>query len=773
VGVIGRYETHEQIGRGTMGIVYRARDTVLDRFVALKVLRTGRDLGPEIKERFYREAKFGARLQHPNLAIIYDLGEADNQPFIAMELLQGADLRSYIEERRPVPLAQKIEFLAQICDGIAHAHHQGVIHRDIKPSNIFIHENRQAKVLDFGIARLPTSTLTVAGNVLGTPNYMSPEQIQSHPCDARSDLFSAAIVFYEFLVYAHPFRSTFIPRRIAGDSPDSLYDHDPDVPPGLEELIMQGLAKRPEERIQSAEEFGNGLRHILNLIRSRRSSEKFTALPRPSSGASTPPPPPLAATPAEDDSRGRRVSEFMALSKDFDSTLPVGDLGAARAALDQMRKLAAADALLRSSFLEYEERFGQALRSAPRSAAPVEMPQARAAAASAASPSLAPGTARPEDRVAAASEPEPKTEPFLSASQIFPEADTPKADQPDPPRETSAQPTASKLTDDLPAPSPMQVPIAEHRANSLGSRDLNARLRGLWAPVLRVPPLYRWVLALALCLAIVLPLIALWPSTPAPRLEPSIGIAVAIHPVNVVARPETFSKTIVSVPSGARVNILEHVKSKDQHWVRVQPVSSAGQANALPGYVRVANLTRWSSNDPRTAWEFLMMAEPADSGTEQEIQTFANALSAFAARFPALAPEANLERARLYLLLAQPSQDRQEPAADRENDLQLARAALSQLPANLDATQSELRARLTNQAGALSSPGLNSAESEKQEKIKALVSRIKSLWEQGDYSAALELVKQAQDVDPGNAAVSYWKNKILEAIKIENSQNQQ
>ena len=108
MGVIGRYETYEAIGRGTMGIVYRARDTLLDRFVALKILRTGRDLNPEIKERFYREAKFGARLQHPNLAIIYDLGEVDNQPFIAMELLEGADLRTYIEEKRSLPLAQKI-----------------------------------------------------------------------------------------------------------------------------------------------------------------------------------------------------------------------------------------------------------------------------------------------------------------------------------------------------------------------------------------------------------------------------------------------------------------------------------------------------------------------------------------------------------------------------------------------------------------------------------------------------------------------------------------
>ena len=767
MGVIGRYETHEQIGRGTMGIVYRARDTVLDRFVALKVLRTGRDLGPEIKERFYREAKFGARLQHPNLAIIYDLGEADNQPFIAMELLQGADLRTYIEEKRPVPLAQKIEFLAQVCDGIAHAHRQGVIHRDIKPSNIFIHEDRQAKVLDFGIARLPTSTLTVEGNVLGTPNYMCPEQIQSRPCDARSDLFSAAIVFYEFLVYAHPFRSTFIPRRIAVDSPDSLYDHDPDVPPGLEELIMQGLAKRPEERIQSAEEFGNGLRHILDLIRSRRSSEKFTPLPRPSSGASTPPPPPLAATPAEDDSRGRRVSEFMALSKDFDSTLPVGDLGAARAALDQMRKLAAADALLRSSFLEYEERFGQALRSAPPSAGPVEMPQARAAAASAASPRLAPNIGHPEDRPPAASQSQAKTEPFLSASQIFPEVDTRKAEESDPPRETRAQPGASKLTDDTPAP------IAEHRANSPGSRDLNARLRGLWAPVLRVPPLYRWVLVLALCLGIVLPLIALWPSTKTPRLEPSIGTAFAIHPVNVAARPEISSKAIISLPAGARVNVLEHVNSKDQQWVRVQPVSSAGRANALPGYVRVADLTRWSSNDPRAAWEFLITVEPADGGTEQEIHTFANELVDFGVRFPVLAAEANLERARLYLLLAQRSKDRGQPAADRENDLQLARAALSQLPANLDPTQSELRTKLTNQTEALASPGQNSAESEKQQKIKALLSRIKSLWEQGDYPPALELVKQAQDLDPGNAVASYWKAKILEAIAIENGQKQQ
>ena len=772
MGVIGRYETHEQIGRGTMGVVYRARDTVLDRFVALKILRTGRDLDLEIKERFYREAKFGARLQHPNLAVIYDLGEADNQPFIAMELLQGADLRTYIEEKRPVPLSQKIDFLAQICDGIAYAHRQGVVHRDIKPSNIFIHEDRQPKILDFGIARLPTSTLTVAGNVLGTPNYMSPEQIQSRPCDARSDLFSAAIVFYEFLVYAHPFRSTFIPRRIAGDLPDSLYDHDPDIPPGLEELVMQGLAKHPEDRIQSAEAFATALRQILELVRSHRASEAFVPLAHQTS-ATPAPATPVTATPAEDDSRGRRVSEFMALSKDFDATLPVGDLNGAGTVLDQMRKLAADDALLRSSFLEYEERFGAAARNAQPTVASEEAPQARAAAAGAAAQRLEPRSQPELSREWQL--PKPADQSLsASATRLFTGLETRKPEERG--RETAPQMKASSSSDKPAAPIPPRAPAqpVPSNASSASYRDLQAKLRDLWAPVLRLPPLWRWVLVLALCVAVVLPLVALWPRHII-AAQAAIGQAVTIYSASVHARPQTSSKTVVSLHAGARVNVLDHVMSKDQQWIRVQPVSPAGQVIADAGYLQVADLASWSSNDARTAWQFLLTSEPAERASDQEIQTFANTVGDFGSRFPAVASDANLERARLYVILAQHSKGREEPASARDNYLQLARTALSQLPADVDGSQVELRTQLTSEIDALASADRAAADHlhQKQEQIKSLLDRIRALWEQGAYLSALDLVKQVKDLEPENEEAARWETKIRQSIAIEKGQTAQ
>src|SRR5262249_27812294 len=157
------------------------------------------------KERFYREARAGARLHHPNVITVYELGEQDGLVFIALELLSGCDLRQFISARRELPPAKKIEVMAAVCDGLHHAHSNGIVHRDIKPSNVFLTDTGVPKILDFGVARLSASKLTVVGRVLGTPFYMAPEQIMGHPCDARSDLFSLALVTYELLTYAHPF----------------------------------------------------------------------------------------------------------------------------------------------------------------------------------------------------------------------------------------------------------------------------------------------------------------------------------------------------------------------------------------------------------------------------------------------------------------------------------------------------------------------------------------------------------------------------------------
>src|SRR5580704_17439512 len=155
--MLGKYEVLEELGTGSMGVIYRGRDTILDRDVALKTIARSGNLDPELKERFYREAKACARMQHPNVVAIYELGEQDGMLFIALELLNGCDLRQFISERRVLSISKKLEVMAGACEGLHHAHSTGIVHRVIKPSNIFLTTDNVAKILDFGVARLSTS----------------------------------------------------------------------------------------------------------------------------------------------------------------------------------------------------------------------------------------------------------------------------------------------------------------------------------------------------------------------------------------------------------------------------------------------------------------------------------------------------------------------------------------------------------------------------------------------------------------------------------------
>lgn len=245
-----------------MGVVYRARDTILDREVALKLLRAGPRVEPELIERFQREARAGARLKHPNIVTVFDLGWVDETAYIAMELLDGIDWRRAIREGTHLSLPTKLDLMAQVCDGLAHAHAVGIVHRDIKPGNLFIARQSRAKVLDFGIARLPMSSLTRTGRVLGTPDYMAPEQILGQKCEARSDLFSAAIVFFEFLAGVHPFRAPFKPRRITEGTPELLIEVAPHLPGVLGRIFMKALERDALMRYQTGEEFSTALRTI-------------------------------------------------------------------------------------------------------------------------------------------------------------------------------------------------------------------------------------------------------------------------------------------------------------------------------------------------------------------------------------------------------------------------------------------------------------------------------------------------------------------------------
>jgi serine/threonine protein kinase len=246
---IGKYEVLEEIGRGAMGVVYKAFDPLIGREVAIKVISENALALPEIKERFYREARSVGKLNHENITIVHDVGEVDGKPYLVMEYLAGTDLKLIIREKTPLRLLQKLEYARQICEGLQYAHTHHVTHRDIKPENIKILPGGNIKIMDFGIARPAGSDLTAPGMMLGTPWYMSPEQIKGQIVDARTDIFSFGVVLFELLMYKKPFEgnvSTVI-YSIMHDEPAAL-SLESNLVADLQNLLAKCLAKNAEER---------------------------------------------------------------------------------------------------------------------------------------------------------------------------------------------------------------------------------------------------------------------------------------------------------------------------------------------------------------------------------------------------------------------------------------------------------------------------------------------------------------------------------------------
>ncbi len=257
----------EQVGQGGMGVVYRAHDVILERDVALKFLPTQYTSDREIVERFKREAKAAAALNHPNIITVYEVGEHEGQTFIAMEYVKGESLRDRMKE--DLSSSQAIELISQVCEGLGKAHKADIVHRDIKPENIMIDEDGRVRILDFGLAKLRNvSKLTKTATTLGTLNYMSPEQLQGLEIDQRTDIWSIGVVFCEMLAGLHPFQSDnegAVVYSILNEEPEPMTG---DVPIELERIVSKAMGKKADDRYQYVDEMRVDLRSIRKALES-------------------------------------------------------------------------------------------------------------------------------------------------------------------------------------------------------------------------------------------------------------------------------------------------------------------------------------------------------------------------------------------------------------------------------------------------------------------------------------------------------------------------
>ena len=276
VNKIGKYEVVDVLGKGGMGVVYKATDPRIGRLVAIKMMTGGFADNPDLLKRFYREAQSTGMLQHPNIVIVYDLGDQEGNPYLVMEYLQGDPLDKLIASRRELSMVQKLDYIIQACSGLNYAHQKGIVHRDIKPANLMVLNDGTVKIVDFGIARIGDQSLTRTGQVVGTITYMSPEQINAQVVDGRTDIFSTGVVLYELLTYNLPFdgkdtASTLL--KIIHEPPPPLKNFLPVYPPEMEEVLHKALSKDREERYATAEDFAFDLSRIQEQLKKTMVSE--------------------------------------------------------------------------------------------------------------------------------------------------------------------------------------------------------------------------------------------------------------------------------------------------------------------------------------------------------------------------------------------------------------------------------------------------------------------------------------------------------------------
>jgi serine/threonine protein kinase len=323
----GRYELQEELGRGAMGVVFKALDPLIGRIVAVKTMRLeemgGNTPRPELLTRFHTETRAAGLLSHPNIVVIYDAGTDEDLYYITMEYVAGRSLLAMMEERQAFPLPRLLRLMEQACKALDYAHQRNIVHRDVKPANILLAELDTVKITDFGTAKILEIGGTQTGHIIGTPSYMSPEQVKGRPVDGRADVFSLGVILYELVTGEKPFPGknvTTVIYKIVNEEPIPPIDLDASLHPGLNAVINKGLAKEPEDRFQSCGELLNALRTYREVSLSqsptlvlrapalgrealsslRSGGPETTPLPRAIpvvTPASTPVPAPVAAAP--------------------------------------------------------------------------------------------------------------------------------------------------------------------------------------------------------------------------------------------------------------------------------------------------------------------------------------------------------------------------------------------------------------------------------------------------------------------------------------------